>query len=235
MISTGTRSYTLTALTLLLAGSTGACAHVGQDQFDAEVQSLRRQIEEGDRVNQQGLDDLGRRTDDQMEEISARLDGLARGLSTLQGEFDVTVERLESAVRFDMPVYFAFDEAVLRSEDLPVLDRFSSVVAEFYPQALITVEGFTDPAGPEAYNRQLGLRRADAVRGYLVESGGLAETSFKTVSYGEDTARLVAPGQAGREKGWQNRRVALVIEHLGELSAGVGAGDVTDGVDGESH
>jgi peptidoglycan-associated lipoprotein len=218
MINARTRSHATAALTLCLAGLTGGCAHVGQEQFDTEVEALRRQMEEGDRGNQERVDNLARLTDEQMEELSARLDGLAQGLSALQGEFDITVERLETAVRFDMPVYFGFDEASLRSEDLPVLDRFSSVVTEFYSEALITVEGFTDPAGSAEYNRQLGLRRAEAVRGYLVESGGFSESSVRTVSYGEDTARLVAPGQAGREKGWQNRRVALVIEHVGAVN-----------------
>jgi peptidoglycan-associated lipoprotein len=153
-----------------------------------------------------------------MEELSARLDGLTEGLSALRREFDVTVERLESAVRFDMPVYFAFDEAFLRPEDLPVLDRFTSVVMEYYPDALLTVEGFTDPAGSVEYNRGLGLRRAEAVRGYLVGAGGFQESRVRAVSYGEDSVRLVAPGQAGHDAGWENRRVALVIEHIGVVS-----------------
>ena len=217
MINTGTRSRLGVALTLFLAGL-GACAHVGQDQFDAEVESLHREIKEGNRANQQRVDDLGRRTDEQMEELSARLDGLTQSLSELRGEFDVTVERLESAVRFYIPVYFGFDKATLRPEDLPVLDRFSRVVTEYYADALLTVEGFTDPAGSVEYNRRLGLRRAEAVRGYLVESGGFQESRVRAVSYGEDVARLVAPGQAGHDAGWENRRVALVIEHLGVVS-----------------
>jgi outer membrane protein OmpA-like peptidoglycan-associated protein len=215
MINATIRPRTLAAMTLLLPGLTGACAHVGQKQFDAELASLRQQIEEGDRTTLERVDDLGRLTDDQMEEMSARLDGLARSLTTLRSEFDVTVERLESAVRFDMPVYFAFDQSVIRSEDRPVLDRFSTVVMEFYPEALITVEGFTDRAGSVEYNRALGQQRADAVREYLVKLGGFEEGSVRTVSYGEDAARLVAPDQAGRDKGHENRRVALVIEHLG--------------------
>ena len=217
MINPTIRPQTLAAMTLLLPGLTGACAHVGRERFDAELASLRQQIEEGDRATQEGVDNLGRLTDSQMEEMSARMDALARSLTTLQGEFDVTVERLESAVRFDMPVYFGFDESVIRSEDRPVLDRFSTVVMEFYPEALITVEGFTDRAGSVEYNRVLGQKRADAVREYLVRLGGFEEGSVRTVSYGEDTARLVAPDQAGRDKGWENRRVALVIEHVGAI------------------
>ncbi len=206
------------ALALGMAASVGACAHVGQDQFDAEIASLRSRIEQGDAANQRSVDELGRRSDEQMAELSARLDGLARALTELQGEFDVTVERLETAVRFNVPVYFGFDEATLRDADLPVLDHFRSVVKEFYPDVLLTVEGFTDPAGSVEYNRRLGLRRAEAVRTYLVQSGGFVSEHVKAVSYGEDERRLVAPGKAGLQAGWENRRVALVVDHLGTVS-----------------
>ena len=224
-MNAGARSRATATLTLLLAGFTGACAHVGEDQFNTELESLRRQIEEGDRASQESVSALGQRTDQRMADLVARLDGLAEGLRELQSEFDVTVERLTDAIRFDMPVYFAFDDATLRPEDHPVLDRFSSVVQEFYPEALLTVEGFTDPSGSVEYNRNLGMRRAGAVREYLVESGGLPESRLRMVSYGEDEDRLVAPDRAGRDEGWENRRVAVVIEHLGAVdgTAGIAA------------
>ena len=79
----------------------------------------------------------------------------------------------------------------------------------------MTVEGFTDPTGPAAYNLALGQRRAEAVQRYLVESELFSPERIRAVSYGEDTSRLVSPGQGGPEAGLENRRVVLVIEHLG--------------------
>ncbi|MCZ6515515.1 MAG: OmpA family protein [Acidobacteria bacterium] len=193
---------------LAFVGITAACAHVGQDQFDTEIAALRAEIG-------QAAGDSSRRTQQQLAQLEARLDGITRGLSQLEREFDVTVQRLETAVRFDMPVYFDFDRANLRPEDLPVLERFAGVVEEFYPDALLTVEGFTDPAGSTAYNLALGQRRAEAVQRYLIESENFSPEHVRAVSYGEDTARLVAPGQSGLEAGWENRRVVLVIEHVG--------------------
>ncbi len=193
---------------LTFAGITAACAHVGQDQFDAEVAALRAEIE-------QSSDDSDRQTQARLAQLEAQLDGLARGLSQLEREFDVTVQRLETSVRFDMPVYFEFDQANLRPEDLPVLDRFASVVDEYYPDALLTVEGFTDPSGSAQYNLALGQRRAEAVQQYLIESENFSPEHVRAVSYGEDAVRLVAPGQGGPQAGWENRRVVLVIEHLG--------------------
>jgi peptidoglycan-associated lipoprotein len=115
-----------------------------------------------------------------------------------------------------MPVHFEFASAELREADRPVLDRFASVVREYYPDAVITVEGFTDPAGSAAYNRRLGKQRADAVRTYLASNGQLPSTQLKAVSFGETKERQVAPGAKGPgEKGLENRRVALVVDYAG--------------------
>ncbi len=204
----GLRPRLIMGAALTLAVITAACAHVGQEEFNSEIAALRAEM-------QQTASGSNRRTEAQLARLETRLDGLARGLSELEGEFDVTVQRLESAVRFDMPVYFAFDKADLRSEDLPVLDRFAGVVDEYYPEALLTVEGFTDPTGSTTYNLALGQRRAEAVQKYLIESEDFSPDRVRAVSYGEDVARLVSPGQGGPEAGSENRRVVLVIEHLG--------------------
>ncbi len=150
-----------------------------------------------------------------MAALSARVDRLTDALALLQLEFDVSVELFESSIRFALPVYFEFGDADLRPQDIPVLVRFGDIVSEFYPDALLTVEGFTDRAGSPEYNLDLGQRRADAVRLYLVETIGFLGERVRTVSYGEDPKRLVFPDQAGRDTGLENRRVALVIEHVG--------------------
>ena len=204
----GLRPCLITGAALTFAGIMAGCAHVGQDQFDSEVAALRAEMELTT-SNSNG------RTEARLAQLEARLDGLARGLSQLEREFDVTVQRLETAVRFYMPVYFAFDKANLRPEDLPVLDRFAGVVGEYYPDALLTIEGFTDPSGSATYNLALGKRRAEAVQRYLLESEKFSPEHVRAVSYGEDSSRLVAPGQGGPEAGWENRRVVLVIEHVG--------------------
>ena len=203
----GLRPRLIMGAALTVAVVTAACAHVGQEEFDSEIAALRAEME-------QTASGSNRRTEAQLSRLEARMDGLTRGLSELEGEFDVTVERLETAIRFDMPVYFAFDKADLRPEDLPVLDRFAGVVGEYYPEALLTIEGFTDPTGSAAYNLELGKRRAEAVQKYLIESEDFSPDRVRAVSYGEDVARLVSPGQGGPEAGLENRRVVLVIEHL---------------------
>ncbi len=214
MMGKPTKPRLAAPLTLLFAIFTTACAHVRTEDFEAEMSALRAELVELDERSERG-DQIESRNAAQMAALSARLDRLTNALSDLEREFDVTVERLETAIRFHVPVYFDFDRDEPRSEDLPVLARFGDVVSEYYRDVLLTVEGFTDRAGSPEYNLDLGQRRAEAVRLYLVETVGLSGERVRAVSYGEDPKRLVFPDRAGPNEGIENRRVALVIEHLG--------------------
>src|SRR5690606_36540771 len=89
--------------------------------------------------------------------------------------YDAQIAAMGGRLRVDMTAHFAFDNATLRQEDMPALDDFAEVIREGYPDAVVTVEGFTDPAGPASYNQRLGMRRAEAVRDYLVGTGGLGD------------------------------------------------------------
>jgi peptidoglycan-associated lipoprotein len=66
-------------------------------------------------------------------------------------------------------VHFAFDSAVVRDSDLVVLGQIAEVIKRVYPTALVTIEGFADPAGYVQYNMQLSRRRADAVRQVILQ------------------------------------------------------------------
>lgn len=207
-------TYRFAGLALLLSIGAAGCAHVGQDDFDAEITALRAEMAEGD---QQVADELGNRIDG----VEARTEALETRMATLEGElrsleqeFDVTVERLEASLRFNTPIHFGFDRADVTNDHEPLLERFASVVNEHYPNAVVTVEGFTDPAGSEAYNMQLGQRRADAVRSWLVGDGAMVGERVRAVSYGEDTSRLVRDDATGPgDEGQVNRRVVFVIDH----------------------
>ena len=143
---------------------------------------------------------------------------LRKDLDSLRNEFGAKITALENGLQFALPVHFAFDDATIREEDRPALDRFAKIAQKYYPGSTITVEGFADPAGSTRYNAKLSRRRADAVKSYL---GSLGMTGdIRAVGYGE--ARQVVPGaekdQPGAE---QNRRVVFVIENKGQATAGV--------------
>ena len=203
------------AAAIPLAMALSGCSFVKKQDMEAQLSAMRGDMEaerraeiaEGDRLTSEGLN--GR-----MDALSTRMDGLERDLAALEQDFDARVEELETALRFDVPVYFGFDEAEVNSDYMAFLDRFSQVVAKYYPSSLVTVEGFTDPVGSAEYNLALGKRRAQAVRDYLVGQGGLAAEQVRAVSYGEAADRLVSPsGRGPGQGGWENRRVSLVIDH----------------------
>ena len=194
----------------VVVGLSGCAAKVTRDDFNAEVARLREEVKAGDAQ-------LGTRIDSTNQLVTdhtRRLDALDQELQAFRSEYNVSIEKTKDMMKFNVPVHFDFSKSELREEDRPVLDRFATVVKEYYPGALITVEGFTDPAGTAAYNRRLGQRRADAVKEYLASAGGFETADMKAVSYGEAQNRQVVPGAKGPgDAGIENRRVALVIDH----------------------
>jgi peptidoglycan-associated lipoprotein len=208
---------------LSVAGAVGACHTVSPDDLDASLASLRQEMTD---QMQSGDAAVSQRLGDRLTGVERRTGQLENDLQQMKTDFQVSIQELKDQLRFDVPVYFAFDDATVKDTDHAVLDKFSSVAKEYYPNATVTVEGFTDPAGDAQYNLALGMRRATAVADYLVASGGLVKDQVRSVSYGENTQRLITPADRGPgAKGWQNRRVVLVIDHDGQAPAPAAVGD----------
>ena len=147
-------------------------------------------------------------------ELAARIAALRTDLDSLRTQFNVRVVALEGGLRFATPVTFAFDDAGVSSNALPMLQRFAQVAARYYPASMITVEGFADPAGSQKYNLALSQRRAENVRAQLA-SLGLGANQLRAVGYGE--TRLVVPNAEKDDPGARsNRRVVFVIENVGQ-------------------
>lgn len=197
------RSSIAAGMLAAVAVASACTPKVTRDEFNSEVARIREEMQTGDQQ-------LGTRVDS----LDGRVNALEQELAAFKSEYNVSMEKMKGAIKFNVPVHFDFDQAALRENDRPVLDRFASVVEEYYPNAVITVEGFADPAGSRSYNEQLGMRRAEAVRDYLTSNGTITNASFRTVSYGEATDRQVVPGAQGPgDAGLENRRVALVIDY----------------------
>jgi peptidoglycan-associated lipoprotein len=194
----------------MVVGLAGCAAKVKQEDFNSEVAKLRQEMQSGDQANATRLDS----TNQAVAQQNARIDALGQELQAFRQEYTVSIEKVRGMLKFNIPVHFGYDSSELREGDRPVLDRFAAVVTEYYPGALVTVEGFTDPSGSAAYNLQLGRRRAKAVQEYLATAGGFGADNLRAVSYGEARNRQVVAGAEGPgEEGIENRRVALVVDH----------------------
>ena len=184
---------------LAIAGTTGACKTVSPDEMDASLAALRSEMQQ---EMQAGDERLASDMDARFADVDQRMAALESELQQMERDFEVSIARLEDELRFNVPVYFGFDDATVEAEDEEILARFGSVAQKYYPEAQITVEGFTDPSGDEAYNLWLGEQRAKAVAEYLVSSTAITEDRVKAVSYGEDTRRPAADdGDRGRRHG----------------------------------
>ncbi len=103
-------------------------------------------------------------------------------------------------------VYFDFDRATIRPEDLALLDENAEWLKG--NQVLVLIEGHADERGTNEYNLALGERRAKAVRDHLVNKGVSADR-INTVSYGEERPSCTDKGEACWK---QNRRANSLIK-----------------------
>ncbi len=197
---------------LAMAGSAGACKTVSPDEMQSSLASLRSEMQQEMAA---GDEQVAQDASNRFSDMERRFAALEQDLQAMEREFEVAIARLEDELRFNVPVYFAFDDATLDSQDQDVLAKFASVSQKYYPDALVTVEGFTDPSGDENYNLWLGEQRAQAVADYLVNTTAMSADGLKVVSYGEDARRLVNDNWGEGSEGWENRRVVLVIDHDG--------------------
>ena len=205
----------LLAVLVPLGIALSGCSIVKKQELNDQLAAMRGEMEAERRTEiAEGDSQVSDQLNGRVDALSARMDGLEREMAALAEDFGARVEELETALRFDVPVYFGFDEAEVGPQYMAFLDRFSQVVMKYYPNSLVTVEGFTDPVGTPEYNIALGKRRAESVKTYLVEHNGLSPDQVRAVSYGEATDRLVSSSSHGPgTEGWENRRVALVIDH----------------------
>jgi outer membrane protein OmpA-like peptidoglycan-associated protein len=146
-------------------------------------------------------------------DLSSRIVALRGDLDSLRTQFGAKIAVLEDGLRFAMPVTFAFDDARVREQYRPLLERFASVAQKYYPGSLITIEGFADPAGSQSYNLALSRQRAESVLRSL-QSAGLVSNPMRAIGYGE--MRMVVAGAEKDDAGAEtNRRVVFVIENAG--------------------
>lgn len=135
---------------------------------------------------------------------------LKKELADLRTEFDAKIVAAGNGMKVMLPVNFAFDDAMVKDSDRAALERFSQIANKYYPGAVITVEGFADPAGSPTYNQRLSLARAENVKRELATKG-MDAALIRTMGFG--SLRQVVPGAQKDDPGAdRNRRVVFVIE-----------------------
>ena len=111
-----------------------------------------------------------------------------------------------SKVTYAADAFFDFDKSVLKPAGKAKLDDIVSKVGGLNLEVIIAV-GHTDSIGTDAYNQKLSVRRAEAVKAYLV-SKGIEKNRVYTEGKGEKQPVADNKTSEGRAK---NRRVEIEV------------------------
>jgi OOP family OmpA-OmpF porin len=111
-----------------------------------------------------------------------------------------------SKVTFAADAFFDFDKSVLKPEGRAKLDDLVSKISGVNLEVIIAV-GHTDSVGSDAYNQRLSVRRAEAVKAYLVTKG-IERNRVYTEGKGEKQPVADNRTKEGRAK---NRRVEIEV------------------------
>jgi outer membrane protein OmpA-like peptidoglycan-associated protein len=114
---------------------------------------------------------------------------------------DKIVIRLCSRALFD------FNQFNLKPDAEAVLAGVKSALLDQYPDAPLTVEGYTDDIGTVPYNLKLSMNRAQSVSQWMLQQG-IPAARVKPIGFGKAKPRYPNTNEENRAR---NRRVEIVV------------------------
>lgn len=109
-------------------------------------------------------------------------------------------------LKLTLQINFDFDSAKIKPGFKADLDKAAAYIKKYnVPYNLVA--GHTDSQGPEQYNQSLSMRRAKAVRQYLIDNYGIAADALGIEGHGE--LKPVADN-ATKDGRYKNRRVEII-------------------------
>lgn len=218
------RTYGLAVASLVLVvAAAPACATKGFVRtsiadVNAKVDSLTESVEqtqERTRTNEGRINDVDRKTAaaqttaDRAGQVAAQADATASRADEQATALDRSSRRLiYTVVLSEDAGNFAFDKAALPDEAKASLDDLITRVKADPKPVFFEIEGHTDATGAKAYNDQLGLERAEAVKRYLYEQHQVPLHKMNVISFGAE--KPVAPNDT-RDGRAANRRVVIKV------------------------
>lgn len=134
--------------------------------------------------------------------------GSALAVDQALKELGAKVSEREIRIELSGDILFDTGSAEVKPEAAATLEDVAAVIRA-NPQAAVSVEGHTDSQGDEKYNLALSEQRAKAVKGWLVEKGGIEAARLSTRGWGESRPIAANDTAEGRRK---NRRVEVKLE-----------------------
>ena len=101
-----------------------------------------------------------------------------------------------------VPVRFSFGSAEMTPEDAARIDAVATAIKRLPLERVVVIEGHTDAHGSAQYNLDLSLKRANAVRDYLIAQHGIAAGKLVARGFGHSVPIVRSNPYAA-----ENRRV----------------------------
>ncbi len=182
--------------------------HHKMDSFQAELLKNHSQSTSQSFVDLLQPDESGQGA--QTAAAGRRPGSVPKGFSDLDALLSQTGPLKSDTAPILMPtdLLFDYDHAELRTQAVGSLRKLGTLIQR-NPQATFLIEGHTDSFGPDEYNMDLSLRRAEAVKTWLVHTMQIASTRIETKGYGK--SRLLAPASGSIEQQQINRRVEIIV------------------------
>lgn len=183
---------------VLLAGSDVAVVYA---QNDPQVALAKKQAE----LERQRIE---------LEKKSLELKQKELDLERARQEFQAQQTGRSLSMNLSGDVLFDYDKAALKPEAEEALKKVAVVLSQF-PESKVTVEGYTDSKGGKTVNMQLSRERAQAVKDWLVRSGGVAMANISVKGFGEQYPIAPNTNTDGTDNALGralNRRVSIIVE-----------------------
>ncbi len=147
--------------------------------------------------------------------LAGRIDAVQTGIAAAREQADDAVKiardsRLVSGkladelVLNESMVLYGYEQPELTATGRAALDTLIAGIRPKLPHVFVEIVGYTDNLSLDSQNRRIALERAESVRRYLHETGGIPLDRMSTISYGD--LKPVASNVTLEGRG-QNRRV----------------------------
>lgn len=114
--------------------------------------------------------------------------------------------KVEEPLMVRARIHFDFNKASIKKEYIPLLKEVAKVLKE-NPNINLRIEGYTDDIGTKAYNQKLALKRAMAVKNFLVKEG-INPERIQVVGFGKERYIAENTTPIGR---LTNRRAEFIV------------------------
>lgn len=157
---------------------------------------------------QSALNSLTSKLDSQAAQIAQVQETAADAVKIARDSRLVSGKVVDTLLLNESMVMYGYEAPELTAQGRAALDKLIAGVKPKLPHVFVEIVGYTDSLSLDSQNRRIALERAESVRRYLHETGGIPLDRMSTISYGDLKPVSSSASFEGRS---QNRRVLVQV------------------------